>query len=79
MFMEQIKYYDVVKWKNPEDIFEAEDVMLATGGMGIYTEVTHLNEDGMDFVETVETEKLRIVGHADTYDKPEDVYAKYVR
>ena len=77
--MEQIKYYDVVKWRNPSDVYEKEDVMLATGGMGIYTEVTHLNEEGTDTVETVETERLTVVGHAETYDKPEDIYAKYVR
>ena len=77
--MEQVKYYDVVKWKNPADVYEKEDVMLATGGMGIYTEVTHLTEEGMDTVETVETEKLTVVGHAEAYDKPEEIYAKYVR
>lgn len=68
---------DVVKWEEPKNQFESEDVMVVETTRGMYLEVFHINEDGYGAADTVAMEDVVRLGTIDPYDRPEEIFEKY--
>ena len=74
-----MKYLDVVKWKNPQNWAEREDIMVVQGTTGAYVEVYHVLEFEYGNKSTEKMEDLRVVGRCTAYEPAEDIYKRYVR
>lgn len=68
------KFLDVVKWKNPQDVLEREDVMVVEDTEGVYVEVRHVTEDGFGEVTHERMEDLKSVGRTTAYEQAEALY-----
>lgn len=70
---------DVVKWNNPQNFAEREDVMIVEDSMGVYVSVRHVTGDGLEGVSNERMEDLKYVGSCKDYERAEDVYERYKR
>ena len=71
------KFLDVLKWKNPQNLAEREDVMIVEDTTGVYVEVRHLDETGFLGVSNEKMEDLRAVGTCTAYEPAEDILKRY--
>ena len=71
------KFLDVLKWKNPQNLAEREDVMVVEDTMGVYVEVRHIDETGFLGVSQEKMEDLRAVGTCTAYEAAEDILKRY--
>ena len=74
-----MKFLDVVKWKNPQNIAEREDVMVVEDTMGVFVEVRHLDEDGFLGTSNEKMEDLRVVGRCTSYEPSADILKRYIK
>lgn len=73
------KYLDVLKWKNPSNWAEENELLVVEDSSGIFVEVRHLNEEGFAEETTKESfEDLEYVGRCrDSYERGEDIWERY--
>ena len=71
------KFLDVLKWKNPQNLAEREDVMIVEDTTGVYVEVRHLDETGFLGVSNERMEDLRAVGTCTAYEPAEEILKRY--
>lgn len=71
------KFLDAVKWLNPQNEAEKEDIMVVEGSEGVFVEVRHLSEDGYGEVTRERMEDLKFVGRVSAYERAEEVYNRY--
>ena len=72
------KFLDVVKWKNPQNGVEREDIMVVEDVTGVYVQVRHVGENEFLGVSNEKMEDLKYVGRTTAYEKACDVYNRYV-
>jgi hypothetical protein len=70
-------FLDVVKWKNPQNAVEKEDVMVVEDTEGIYSEVRHVCEEGFSDISYEPSGDLKKVGKCTAYDKASEIVEKY--
>ena len=74
-----MKFLDVVKWKNPQNHAESEDVMVVEDVMGVFVEVRHLDETGFLGTSNEKMEDLRVVGRCTAYEPSEGILKRYIK
>ena len=70
-------YLDVVKWKDPQNYAEKEDLMVVEDTAGVFVSVRHLTKEGFENVSNERAEDLKYVGKCTAYEKAEDIYERY--
>ena len=71
-------FLDVVKWKNPQNEAERQDLMVVEDTTGVYVQVRHVEEDAFGNVSNELMEQLRKVGKTTAYEKAESLYKRLV-
>lgn len=74
-----MKFLDVVKWRNPQNWAENEDIMVVQETTGSYVDVYHVLEDGYGNKSTEKMEDLRVVGRCTAYEQASEIYKRYLK
>lgn len=69
-------FLDVVKWKNPQNWAEKQDVMVVEDSAGVYVSVRHVDENGFQSVSQEKMEDLKFVGKTTTYERYEELFQR---
>jgi len=68
---------DVVKWKNPQNWAERQDVMIVDDTVGVYVEVRHVDADGFQGVSQEKMEDLKFVSKAMDIERDSEIFERY--
>ena len=72
------RYLDVLKWKNPGNPIEQQELLVVEDSSGIFVEVRHLIDgDYMEGTTKESFEDLDYVGHVTAYERPDEIWNKF--
>lgn len=70
-------FLDVVKWKDPQNAAEKDDVMVVEDTEGVYVQVRHITEDGFSDTAWENADAMKKVGRCTAYERAEVIYNRY--
>ena len=77
--MADIKFLDVVKWRNPVGTLESQDVMVVEDVDGDFLTVRHLSTGKQDTeVANIFARDIKVVGHCTAYEPIPDIIKRYI-
>lgn len=77
--MADIKFLDVVKWRNPVGTLESQDVMVVEDVDGDFLTVRHLSTGKHDTeVANIFARDIKVVGRCTAYEPIADIIKRYI-